>query len=87
MGRRAPKPVRQKSFRPVLAAAFPRAAALTVPPAGSRPVERAMSVNNTVLAFAAILAFAASVYVAARPETQTVSFAMPMTQKIYSPRR
>jgi hypothetical protein len=46
-----------------------------------------MSVNNTVLAFAAILAFAASVYVAARPETQTVSFAMPMTQKIDSPRR
>jgi hypothetical protein len=46
-----------------------------------------MSVNNSVLAFAAILAFAASVYVAARPETQTVSFAMPMTQKVDGARR
>jgi hypothetical protein len=46
-----------------------------------------MSVNNTVLALAAALAFAASVYVAARPETQTISFAMPMTQKTDVPRR
>jgi hypothetical protein len=38
-----------------------------------------MSFNNFVLAAVAIVAFAAAVFVAARPETQTVSFAMPMT--------
>jgi hypothetical protein len=38
-----------------------------------------MSINNFVLATVAIVAFAAAVFVAARPETQTVSFAMPMT--------
>jgi hypothetical protein len=46
-----------------------------------------MAVNNTFLALAAALAFAASVYVAARPETQTVSFAMPMTVQKDSARR
>jgi hypothetical protein len=38
-----------------------------------------MSTNNAILAIAAVIAFAAAIYVAARPETQAVSFAMPMT--------
>jgi hypothetical protein len=65
----------------------PGAAAEPLPPLGSIRTERAMSVNNTVLALAAGIAFAAAVYVAARPETQTISFAMPMTQKIEPTKR
>lgn len=46
-----------------------------------------LSTNNAILAIAAVIAFAAAVYVAARPETQTVSFAMPMTIQSGATRR
>ena len=58
-----------------------------LPKATSSRTPTAMSTNNTILALAAVIAFAAAVYVAARPETQTVSFAMPMTIQSGGPRR
>ncbi len=35
--------------------------------------------NDAMLAIAAAIAFAAAIFVAARPETQAVTFAMPMS--------
>ena len=54
---------------------------------GSNTADTAMSINNFVLASVAIAAFAAAVFVAARPEPQTVSFAMPMTSPADGARR
>jgi hypothetical protein len=56
-----------------------RCEAATPPKATSSRTDPAMSTNNAILAIAAVIAFAAAIYVAARPETQAVSFAMPMT--------
>ena len=45
------------------------------------------SLTNVVLAAVAAFAFAAAIFVAARPETHTISFAMPMKAQADTARR
>ncbi len=46
-----------------------------------------ISITNVMLAAIAAAAFAGAIFVAARPETQTISFAMPLAGKADPARR